>query len=38
LPAILKSWAILPLFVTVKVTGPIGTLSRESLNLNSVAV
>jgi hypothetical protein len=37
-PAILKSWEILPLLVTVKTTVPIGTLRFDSLNLNSVAV
>ena len=38
LPLILKSCGILPLFMTVKTTVPCGTLSFESLNLNSVAV
>lgn len=37
LPAILKSWEILPRLITVKITVPVGTLRFESLNLNSVA-
>src|SRR4051812_13351042 len=38
LPAILKSWATLPLLTTVKITVPTLTLVFESLNLNSVIV
>ena len=37
LPPILKSWLILPLFVTVKITVPIGALRFENTNLNSEA-
>src|SRR5258708_33363571 len=36
-PAILKLWGLLPLFVTVKITVPIGTLLLESVNFDSVA-
>ena len=39
LPAILKSWAILPRLITVKITVPVaGIRFFESLNLNSVMV
>src|SRR4029079_14028625 len=38
LPLILKSWAILPLLLTVKMTVPIGALSFENLYLNSEAL
>ena len=37
LPAILKLWVILPLFTTVKITVPTGTLRFESVNENSFA-
>src|SRR4249920_17178 len=37
-PAILKSWAILPLFVTLKITTPAGALFFERMNLNSLAM
>jgi len=36
-PPILKSWEILPLLVTVKITVPAGTRCLDSANLYSVA-
>jgi hypothetical protein len=39
LPPILKSWAIVPLFVTLKTTGtPFFTIFLESVNLNSLGL
>ncbi len=38
LPLILKSWPILPLFSTLKMTVPTGTVFLERTNLNSVAL
>src|SRR5687768_2699287 len=35
LPTILKSWATLPLFATLNVTAPLGTVRFESVNRNS---
>src|SRR6185295_10526549 len=38
LPLSLKSWSTLPLFVTLKLTVPLGAEVFESANLNSVAL
>ena len=38
MPAILKSWAILPLFVTLNVVTPLAIVFFESVNLNSLGL
>jgi XRE family transcriptional regulator, regulator of sulfur utilization len=38
LPAILKSWLIVPLFVTLNVVRPLATVRFESVNLNSLGL
>jgi hypothetical protein len=37
LPAMRNAWEALPLFVTVKITVPVGTLRLDSVHLKSVA-
>ena len=38
MPAILKSWLIVPLFVTLNVVTPLAIVFFESVNLNSLGL